>query len=217
MSRLRMKNTRDSEKSILQRHIYEHKAIYLVLLILFLVGFIIGSINAAFAREEIRTESQNYILNFVQYLKTQEIDSNILLRESITANIKPIIYIMLFGLVFIGIPFIFIYIGLYSYSIGFTVTSIMAGLGVKQGSAFILTLMLPQEIVLLPTIFVIGVNAILFSKVMLKINNRSVNIKKEFLKYTMIFVIGLLIAFGISLFETYIGSSLTKMAVKLVA
>lgn len=217
MSRLRMKNARYSEKNILQRHIYEHKAIYLVLLILFFAGFIIGSINAAFVREEIRTESQNYILNFVQYLKTQEIDSNILLRESITANIKPVVYIMLFGLVFIGIPFIFIYIGLYSYSIGFTVTSIIAGLGVKQGSAFILTLMLPQEIVLLPTIFVIGVNAILFSKVMLKINNRSVNIKKEFLKYTMIFVIGLLIALGISLFETYIGSSLTKMAIKLVA
>ena len=121
---------------------------------------------------------------------------------------------MLFGLVIIGIPFIFIYIGIYSYSIGFTVTSILASLGTSKGIAFIFTLMIPQEIILIPTIIVIAVNAILFSKVIL--NPRNINLKTELIKYTCVFIIGILLAVGISLFETYVGSNLIKAVVKIM-
>ena len=84
------------EKNIFQKHIQEHSGIYLMVFFIFLIGFLIGTVNAAFIRDELKTESQNYILNFVEYLKTQEIDNKILLQESIQANIKPIIYIMIF-------------------------------------------------------------------------------------------------------------------------
>lgn len=217
MDRIRTNRARVAQKNILQRHIYEHGGIYIILGILFVIGFVIGSINASFAKETVKTESQNYILEFVESLKTHEIDSEILLRESISGNIKPILFITLFGLVIIGIPFIFMYIGLYSYSIGFTVTSILASLGIKQGIAFIMTLMIPQEIILLPTIIVVAVNAILFSKTIIKINNRNIDIKKELLKYIIIFVVAIIIAIGISFFETYVGSNLIKFVVNLVA
>jgi len=213
MERVRTNRIRVKQENILTRHIAEHKSIYIILSILFLVGFIIGSINAAFAKENIKNESQNYILEFVESLKTQEIDNDILFRESIRANTKPIMIISLFGLVFVGIPVIFLYIGLYSYSIGFTVTSILASLGYPKGITFILTLMIPQEIILLPTIFIIAVNAILFSKTMLKMNSRTTNIKAELIKYTCVFVLGILVTIGVSLFETYIGSNLIKLAV----
>jgi len=213
MERVRANRVRIKQGNIIKRHISEHKSIYIILSILFLVGFIIGSINAAFAKENIKNESQNYILEFVESLKTQEIDNDILFRESIRANTKPIMIISLFGLVFVGIPVIFLYIGLYSYSIGFTVTSILASLGYPKGITFILTLMIPQEIILLPTIFIIAVNAILFSKTMLKMNSRTTNIKAELIKYTCVFVLGILVTIGVSLFETYIGSNLIKLAV----
>ncbi len=214
MERVRTSRVRVAQGNILTRHIAEHKMIYLMLSALFIIGFIIGSINAAFVNEEVRNESKNYILEFVQSLKTEEIDSNILLKESISTNIKPIIYIMLFGLVIIGIPLIFLYIGIYSYSIGFTVTSILASLGTSKGISFIFTLMIPQELVLLPTIMIMSVNAILFSKVIL--NPRNANLKAELIKYTAIFVVGLLIVVGISLFETYVGSNLIKAVVKIM-
>ena len=214
MERVRTSRVRVAQGNILARHIAEHKMIYLMLSALFIIGFIIGSINAAFVNEEVRNESKNYILEFVQSLKTEEIDSNILLKESISTNIKPIIDIMLFGLVIVGIPLIFLYIGIYSYSIGFTVTSILASLGNSKGISFIFTLMIPQELVLLPTIMVMSVNAILFSKVIL--NPRNVNLKAELIKYTAIFVVGLLIVLGTSLFETYVGSNLIKAVVKIM-
>lgn len=214
MERVRTNRVRIKQGNILTRHIAEHKSIYVILFLLLIIGFIVGSINAAFVAEEVKTESQNYILEFVESLKTQEIDNNILLKESISANTKPIIYIMLFGLVIIGIPFIFIYIGLYSYSIGFTVTSILSSLGTSKGISFIFTLMIPQEIILLPMIMIVAVNAILFSKVIL--NLRNVNLKAELAKYACIFVIGLLVAVGISFFETYVGSNLIKAVVKIM-
>ncbi|MBE5813372.1 MAG: stage II sporulation protein M [Clostridiales bacterium] len=214
MERVRTNRVRIKQGNILTRHIVEHKSIYIILFLLFVIGFIIGGVNAAFVGEEIKTESQNYILEFVESLKTQEIDSNILLKESMRANIKPIVYIMLFGLVIIGIPFIFIYIGVYSYSIGFTVTSILLSLGTSKGLSFIFTLMIPQEIVLIPTIMIISVNAILFSKITL--NLRNINLKTELIKYTGIFIIGLLVSMGISLFETYVGSNLIKFAVRMM-
>lgn len=213
MNSVRKSRAKYAQKNILQRHIYEHGGIYIILGILFLVGFIIGAVNAAFVKETVKAESQNYILEFVESLKTQEIDSQILLRESLSANTKPIMLILLFGLVIIGIPFIFMYIGIYSYSIGFTVTAIMASLGAQKGIAFILTLMIPQEILLLPTIFIVAVNAILISKVILKRNS---NLKTELLKYAFIFVIGMLVAVGISLFETYVSSNFVKWAVNIM-
>ena len=217
MIKTRLKRLGNSHKNILQKHLYEHSGIYIILIILFTAGFIIGTINASFAKENIKIESKNYILEFVEALKTQEIDNEILLKESISANAKPIIYIMLFGLILIGIPLIFIYIGLYSYSIGFTIASIFASLGIKQGIAFIFSIMLPQEIILLPTILIVSVNAILFSKTMLKMNFRTLDIKKEILKYSITFVTGILIAIGISFFETYVGSRLVKVVVNCMA
>lgn len=213
MNSVRKSRAKYAQKNILQRHIYEHGGIYIILGLLFLVGFIIGAVNAAFVKETVKAESQNYILEFVESLKTQEIDSQILLRESLSANTKPIMLILLFGLVIIGIPFIFMYIGIYSYSIGFTVTAIMASLGAQKGIVFILTLMIPQEILLLPTIFIVAVNAILISKVILKRNS---NLKTELLKYAFIFVIGMLVAVGISLFETYVSSNFVKWAVNIM-
>lgn len=210
MERIRDRRIRGTHKNIFQRHLCEHSGIYVILGMLFVIGFIIGSINAAFAKENVKIESQNYILEFVESLKTQEIDNEILLKESISANVKPVIFIMLFGLVVIGIPFIFVYIGIYSYSIGFTITSIFSSLGVSKGMSFIFTLMIPQEIILLPTIFFVAVNSILFSKTILKINNRGCELKKELLKYFVIFIVGVVITIGISFFETYIGSYLVK-------
>ena len=213
MRRIRAKQT---NSNILKIHINEHRGIYIVISIMFVIGFIVGTINAAFIDENIRNESHNYILNFVEYLKTQEINNKILLKESLIANIKPLIYIMLFGLIFIGAPFILVYIGLYGYSIGFTVTSILASLGTSKGIIFIFAMMIPQEIILLPTLAIIATNAILFSKMMLRINNRSIDIKKEFLKYSIIAITAALVIIGVSLFETYISSNLTKIAIQLI-
>ena len=214
MERVRTNRVRIKQGNIFTRHISEHKGIYAILIILFVAGFLIGSMNAAFAKETVKVESQNYILEFVESLKTQEIDSRILLKESIVANTKPVILIMLFGLVIIGIPMIFLYIGLYSYSIGFTVTSIISSLGITRGITFIFTLMIPQQIILLPTIAIIAVNSILFSKVML--NMRNINLKIELTKYAFIFLVGIILTIVISLFETYVGSNLIKFAVQMM-
>lgn len=213
-----MKRTRSryTKNNIISTHISEHKGIYFLILITFMIGFVIGSIKSVFIDEAIKAESHNYILNFVEYLKTQEIDNKILIKESLSANIKPVIYITLFGLILVGAPLIFIYIGLYGYSVGFTVTSIISSLGNARGIAFILAMMIPQEFILLLTVFVLSFNAIRFSTTILKINNRNINIRTECLKYVSICIVAVLVSVGVSMFETYIGSNLAKMVIQLI-
>ena len=76
------------KEGIIKRHIAEHKAIYIIILGIFTFGFIIGSMNSAFLGQDIKQESTNYILTFVESLKTKNIDNNLLLREVIISNIN---------------------------------------------------------------------------------------------------------------------------------
>ena len=192
------------KEGIIKTHINSHKYLYIIITALFTLGFIIGSINSAFLGQDIKQESSNYILNFVESLKTKNIDNNLLLREVIASNLKPIIYIWIFGLIIIGIPAVFIYIGLYGYSMGFTVTSVISSLGVGKGSVFLIASLIPQEIVFIPIIFFMALNAIMFSK------SIGSNIKSEILSYTILLIITSIIIVGISLFQTYIGTPLVK-------
>jgi len=196
------------ENSIINRHINQHKTLYIIILLLFSIGFIVGAINSSFLNQDIKQESNSYILNFVESLKTKEINSNLLFREVIISNIKPIIYIWIFGLIIIGIPVILIYVGLYGYSLGFTVTSVINTLGMGKGTVFLITSLIPQEIIFIPLILFMSLNAILFSKTIS--NSIKSNLRNEIMSYTIIFVVSGIITIGISLFQTYVGAYIVK-------
>lgn len=196
------------KEGIIKRHISDHKVMYITILFIFTLGFIVGAVNSAFLGQEVKQESINYIITFVESLKTKNINSTLLCKEVILSNIKPIICIWILGLIIIGMPAIFIYVGLYGYSLGFTITSIINSLGVIKGSIFLITSLMPQEIIFIPLILFMSLNAILFHKI---INNtlRS-SLKSEILSYTFLLLISSVIVLGVSLFQTYVGTNIAK-------
>jgi len=202
------------KEGIIKSHINNHKSLYLIITLIFTIGFIVGSVNSAFLGQGIKEESANYILNFVEFLKTKNIDDNLLFREVIISNLKPVLYIWIFGLIIIGIPAVFVYIGLYGYSMGFTITSVISSLGVGRGSAFLITSLIPQQIVFIPIIFFMALNAIIFSQI---INNTiKSNLKSELISYSTIFIISSILVLGVSLFQTYIGVHIVKSIMNIV-
>ena len=100
------------------------------------------------------------------------------------------------------------YIGLYGYSMGFTITCVINSLGVGKGSLFLITSLIPQEIIFIPIIFFMALNAILFSKSI----NGSIKstFKNEIVSYTLLLILGGICVLGVSLFQTYIGTYLIK-------
>ncbi|MBQ7668700.1 MAG: stage II sporulation protein M [Clostridia bacterium] len=187
---------------LVKKHILIHKVAYTVILVIFTIGFIIGSLNAVYLDKNIKDDTSNYIGKCINTLKAENIDKNILLKETIVNNLKPVICIWLLGLVVIGIPVIFIYLGFYGYIIGYTIVIVLNSLGFLKGTLFLLIMLLPQEFVIVPTIFFMVLNAIIFSK-MLK-SFTSSNLKREVVSYSVIFILSGLVVIMVSIFQTYV-------------
>jgi len=190
-----------------------HINLYTFLFILFIVGFIIGILHSSFLGSEARTESYTYINTFLDALKTKKLDANILFNEFLITNLKPAIFLWLFGLWIIGIPLICTYIAFEGYSLGFVVAVVINSIGVKKGGLLLGFAVLPQEIFIIPILLTLGVNSILFAKAIWKAKGHNSTIKFDIYRYVFLFVLGIAILIAITLIQVYIGVPVIKSVV----
>jgi len=141
-----------------------HINLYVFLIGMLIIGLITGMVHAAILGDEAKTESYTYITTFINALKTKQFDINILFNEFLITNLKPAIFLWLFGLWIIGIPLICGYIAFEGYSIGFVISIVLNSLGTGKGSLLLGLAVVPQEIFLIPILLTLGVNSILFAK-----------------------------------------------------
>lgn len=204
---------KSSKTSVFKKFFIAHINIYIFLLLLFLVGLIVGSVQSAFLGEEAKADSYNYVATLLDAFKTKQIDINILFQEFFAANFKPALWLWLFGLWIIGIPLICAYIIFEGYSLGFAISIVLNSLGSAKGSMFIGLALLPQELILIPVFITLGVNSILFAKAVWQRKSRTANIKFDVYRYVFLFVLCVAVLIGITVIETYIGVPLIKMAI----
>lgn len=204
---------KSSKTSVFKKFFIAHINIYIFLLLLFLVGLIVGSVQSAFLGEEAKADSYNYVATLLDAFKTKQIDINILFQEFFAANFKPALWLWLFGLWIIGIPLICAYIIFEGYSLGFAISIVLNSLGSAKGSMFIGLALLPQELILIPVFITLGVNSILFAKAVWQRKSRTANIKFDVYRYVFLFVLCVAALIGITVIETYIGVPLIKMAI----
>lgn len=109
--------------------------------------------------EEQGKEISSYINNFME--KTKD-DANIdyikLFISSITKNLSFALLLWLAGLTVIGIFVVYGAICFRGFCLGYTISSIVATLGMKSGSIFIFSSMLLQNIIFIPVIFALAVS-----------------------------------------------------------
>ena len=125
-------------------------------------------------------------------------------------NLKPAIFLWLFGLWIIGIPLVCAYISFEGYSLGFVVSIIINSLGSGKGSLLIGLSIVPQEIFIIPILLTLGVNSILFAKSIWRAKSRTSNIKFDIYRYIFLFVFCVLMLIAITLFQTYIQVPVVK-------
>lgn len=181
-----------------------HMNLYLFLLGLFIIGLVTGIIHSAILGEEAKNESYTYITTFINALETKQFDINILFNEFLITNLKPAIFLWLFGLWIIGIPLICGYIAFEGYSIGFVISIVLNSLGTGKGSLLLGLALLPQEIFLVPILLTLGVNSILFAKAIWRSKNRASSIKFDIYRYIFLFILCVAVLIAITVFQTYI-------------
>lgn len=199
---------------VIEQHVKNNKKLYFLLLLSLIVGVSAGAFTVNGLSSIQREELVNYFNGFLQLMDNQKIENVELFKISLLENLKIIIVIWFLGVTIIGIPLIFIVIGIKGFITGFSVGFIIGSLG-NNGIIFTLLAILPKEMIILPSIIALGVNGINFSLKIIK--NKSIkHISKDSLRanfasycfvtafFTCFILVGVLI-------EAYITPNLIKI------
>ncbi len=187
------------------------------------MAFVVGISAGAFTvngLSSIQTEELNvYFQGFLQLLDYQTIDSNELIKISLMENMKIVGVLWILGVTIIGIPFIYLAIGIRGFITGFSSGFIIKSLGFK-GVLFTLLALLPKEIFIVPCIIALGVNGINFSLSIIK--NKSIkrlskeNLKRGFIAYCFTTVLYSLLIFAGILVEVFITPVFMRMITPII-
>ena len=157
------------------------------------MAFILGVSAGAFTVNGLSTmqrdELTNYFQGFMQLLNNQNLKSSELFSTALLENLKLIGILWILGVTIIGIPFIFIILGVKGFITGFSSGFIINVLGLK-GVLFTTFALLPKEIIIVPCLIAIGVNGINFSMHIAKNRNAHDSLKNSlkasFLSYCFV-------------------------------
>ncbi len=201
-------------RELLSRHFKNNIHKYFLLAVAFATGVAAGAFAVNGLSSLQRYELTSYLNGFMELLDGHAVDSSELLRISVEDNVKIVLLLWVLGVSVIGIPFIFITIGIRGFITGFSSGFIIKALGVK-GAVFSVFAFLPKELVAVPCLIALGVNGINFSQNIVRKRSFQNTLRNSFktnlLAYSgaSIFYSGILFA-GI-LMEAYITPVLVRM------
>ncbi len=130
--RSRRKKNKSKIKEIILTNIENNIKEYLIVSIIFIIGIVIGVIFINNMSENHSMEISNYITSFTKDLKNnRNINSLLLLKDSIKKNLVLAIFLWFMGSTVIGISVVYITICFRGFCLGYTISSIIFSLGVR--------------------------------------------------------------------------------------
>lgn len=207
------KRQKNNIKELILRHIYDNIKLYLIVVIILVVGIIAGVVFVNNTSAEEAQEIQNYITEFINLLKQgNRIDTGQLLKKSLGDNITLIIIMWLIGSTVIGIPIVMGIVLFRGFCIGYSVSAIIASMGVQKGILFFFTTMFLHNLIFIPVIICMAISCMRLYKSIMK-DKRRENIKIEIIRHTLIsIVLGLLLVLA-SFIEAYVSTNLLMLSI----
>ncbi|MBE6048452.1 MAG: stage II sporulation protein M [Clostridium sp.] len=192
----------------------ENRGYYVVVLILFCVGIVIGTYTVKYMNTTNKDDLTSYFTTFTNSISDKNVNYNSLLLNVIKKNLYFIIPIILCGFTFIGTPVILIIDFIKGFTLGYTFTFLLATF---EGKGFLLALSSTvfQNLLYIPCLMVLSVVALQLSVEKFKnrffknFANRNLDVKSfinVMILITGFFIIAILI-------ETYICPSIIKFVV----
>ena len=209
------KRQKSNVKDLILRHIYENFKLYLIVIIIFIIGIVAGVIFINNVNGDQATEIQNYITEFINLLKQDyHIDTGLLLKKSLSDNLILIITMWLLGSTVIGIPIVMGIVLFRGFCIGYSVSAIIATLGVQKGILFFTVTMLLHNLIFIPVIICMTISCMKLYKSIMK-DRRRENIKIEIIRHTLISIVLSLFLVVASLIESYVSTNLLMLSINL--
>lgn len=212
----KLRNTRRAVRKVggvkqtLLNYISNNKREYMLVILLFIIGIIIGVIFINKSTKTQEEEITTYISEFVVKVKdNQQIDRIALLKEKLISNLLLVLAMWFVGSTVVGIPIVYAILLYKGFCLGYTISSIMLTMGAK-GILLSISSMLLQNIIWIPCILALAVSGICLYKSIMR-DKRKENIKLEVTRHTIfcvIIMVGMQIA---ALVEVYISTGLLQL------
>lgn len=190
----------------ISNHVKSNLGLYFLVLIFFTVGVASGAFTVK-ALDDLQKEALiKYLQGFFQVLTTKEINSLVILRQSIKNNLQTVFVIWLLGITVIGIPVTLLIMGVRGFIIGFTVAFLIDGLGFK-GLFFTALAILPHNLIIIPCLVAISVISVSFSMMIIKdklARRWTKDYWQKFFSYCLLVIVLFLVSVVGSVIEAYI-------------
>ena len=202
------------KKNVIIEHFFENIKKYVVIIIFFLIGVILGTIFINNVTKEQQIEITSYINNSITLLKeNNSFNKGNLFIRSVEINLLTALALWVSGCTVIGVPIIYGIIGYRGFCFGYGVSSIIATLGTKNGIIVSISAILIHNILIIPAIFIISVSGINLYKSIMKYKE---DIKLEMYRHSILTIIMSVVLILASIIETYISSSITAFVIKYI-
>lgn len=194
-------------------HIQQNFWLYVISLLCILTGIVLGIYTVKYMGINEKSDLINYFTSFTQNILRGDFKYKTIFMDVLKNNISLIFAMWFLGLTMVGIPVILVIDVIKGFTLGFSISFVINGLGTK-GLAVVLVGVLPQNIIYIPCVLVASVIAMEFSLSILrdKINKQRLNsIWIKITSYSFVFIITSAFMCTGFLFETYITPSLVKL------
>jgi stage II sporulation protein M len=197
----------------LNDHLQQNFWLYVISMLCLFTGVVLGIYTVKYMGVNDKGDLVNYFSNFTQNIIQQDFNYKTIFMDVIKNNIILMLAMWFLGLTMVGIPAILIVNVIKGFTIGFSISFVINGLGTK-GLGVVLVGILPQNIIYIPCVLIASVMAMEFSLSIIRdrLNRqRMSSIWVKITSYSIIFILVSLFMCTGFLFETYITPSLVKL------
>jgi len=197
----------------LGNHIQENFWLYVISLLCVFTGIVLGIYSVKYMANSDRSSLVSYLSNFSQNITHGNFKYNSIFIDVIKNNIPLIIAIWFLGVTMIGIPIIILIDIVKGFTVGFTLSFMISGFGVK-GIGVAALGVIPQNLLYIPCIIIASVLSMEFSVNLLKekMNKRyNSSIWVKLATYSFYFAVITIVMFLGFALETYVSPSLVKL------
>ncbi|NGQ94662.1 stage II sporulation protein M [Brevibacillus sp. SYP-B805] len=199
----------------LQAYMQEHQSLYLFAVVLFAMGVIFGAVIVNALDLSQKQELIGFLHYFFANMDENGIaDPGLHFQQTFGYHLKTIGVMWILGLSIIGLPLILLLLFLKGVIVGFTVGFLVDQLQ-WQGVTFSLVGVLPQNMLIVPALLIVGVGGISFSLRLIRtrlLSKRDV-ILPYFISYTGLVFAMLAVLTIAALFETYVSPALMQYVI----
>ena len=198
--------------SNINKHIQENFWLYIISILCIFTGVILGIYSVKYMGEFEQNDLVNYLMKFIDPSNTSGISYKLIFLQAIKNNLPVIIFLWFLGLTIVGIPIIIIIDLLKGFTVGFTFSFMISGLG-KAGIGIAILGVLPQNLIYIPCIVFASVVSMEFSIMLLKdkFNKQwTSSISSRIIYYSVIFIIIIILLFIGIIIESYIAPYFVK-------